>query len=355
MKAIFLPFITIVMAFVVALCAAYFSIFGLVLIFSGATIAVIAMASALEISKLVMTSVLFNYYKSLPFLVTLYSTLAIFVLMVITSAGIYGFLSAAYQQSQAPLVDLTHKLQLAEEEHERKVARLKQMDDVVAGIAANFVTKRLEEKKQQAPEREELRVRINELEQNIRTYTESKLNTEVHIGPIIKIAEAFNVPRDYAAHLLILLFVFVFDPLAVIMTLCFNVMIRSNRDEAITIVPPTNHAIVPTLPVDLNQSTPVSNPNVVASVVTDPPSIIIDSVTASEVGEIEIMESSIEPAELVSADATAVDNSSVVSELGNELDRIRKMIEGGQVVPVHGKASLRDQLITNIQHGKLLD
>jgi hypothetical protein len=219
------------MALFVAAAAAYFSIYGLALIFSGAMIPVIIMASALEVGKLCATSVVYNYWKDLSYLMRGYLISAILVLMLITSGGIYGFLSSAYQQDQLPLEKITEKIKLLDIEYNRKVGRLKQMDDIISSISSNYISKRLEEKKQQRTEREQLATRINEIENEKLEISNKKIETESHIGPIIYIAKALNRTTDDAIHWLILLFVFAFDPLAVALTIVANMLTRIRKDK----------------------------------------------------------------------------------------------------------------------------
>lgn len=211
--------------------AGYFSIYGLVLIFSGAVIPVMIMAGSLEVGKLVLTSVLFNYWRKMNFLLTFYCVVAVICLMVITSVGIYGFLSSAYQTNQAPLAQINKRIELLDQEFERKNARLLQMDKVVEAIPSNMVNSRLREKRQQDPERKMLQARVIEIEKEKLEISNSQLETEVHLGPIVKIAEAFGVTKDRAVHLLIMLFIFVFDPLAVALTLCVNVVISDKINQ----------------------------------------------------------------------------------------------------------------------------
>ena len=89
----------LILALVVAGCAAYFSVWGLSQLFAGASTAVIIMASALEIGKVVTTTALHTYWKQLAGTLKLYLTISVGILMIITSAGIYGFLSNAYQST----------------------------------------------------------------------------------------------------------------------------------------------------------------------------------------------------------------------------------------------------------------
>lgn len=236
-------------AFVVAAAAAYFSIYGLILIFPGAAVAVAVMASALEAGKLLATSILYNYWKQLGFLMRTYFVVAILVLMVITSGGIYGFLSAAYQTNKMPLEQINQRIELLDAEFERKSARLQQMDDIIASIGANYISKRLEEKEQQRPEREALTARLNEIETEKYEIKSQRIETEAHIGPVIYMAEVFEITPDKATNFLILLFIFVFDPLAVALTISVNMLVKNKKEQRGEEAPPSSEVSKEDVPV----------------------------------------------------------------------------------------------------------
>ena len=101
------PFLIAFSALAVSASAAFYSVSGLSKLFAGASLEVIIMATSLEISKLVIVSLLYQYRKSIPKLLKYYLTSSAVVLVLITSMGIYGFLSAAYQEtaSKAGTVD----------------------------------------------------------------------------------------------------------------------------------------------------------------------------------------------------------------------------------------------------------
>src|SRR5579862_8527709 len=86
-------------ALLIALCAAFFSVYGITTLFAGASISVMVMASSLEIGKLVGTTFLYRYWKKCSRLLKTYLFGAITILMIITSMGIFGYLSAAFQKS----------------------------------------------------------------------------------------------------------------------------------------------------------------------------------------------------------------------------------------------------------------
>ena len=101
MKKYILPFLIALSALSVSASAAFYSITGLSKLFAGASFAVIIMASSLEIAKLVIASFLYQYRKTAAKLLKVYLTIALGVLILITSAGIYGFLSSAYETTSA--------------------------------------------------------------------------------------------------------------------------------------------------------------------------------------------------------------------------------------------------------------
>ena len=101
LRKIIFPFIIAVTALAISGSAATFSVIGLSKLFAGAATAVIIMTGTLEASKLVVASLLHQYWSSLNRLLKIYLTLAVLVLIMITSMGIYGYLSAAYQETAA--------------------------------------------------------------------------------------------------------------------------------------------------------------------------------------------------------------------------------------------------------------
>jgi len=93
------PIIIALSALSVSASAAFYSVFGLSMLFAGASTQVIIMAGTLEVAKLVVASLLYQYWDRINILLRIYFLIATFVLMVITSGGIYGFLSGAYQET----------------------------------------------------------------------------------------------------------------------------------------------------------------------------------------------------------------------------------------------------------------
>jgi len=232
---VFIAILTLV-TLAIAGSAAYFSIFGLAQIFSGAFWPVVIMASSLEAGKLVAASFAYRYRKKINVLMMGYLLVAILTLMTITSAGIFGFLSSAYQQDILPIKLQQQKLTLLEKEKaeleslkQERLQRKKQIDNDISALPNNYVTGRQRLLESYGSEINQLRVDIASYTKDIRTKTlqisevKNKITeSEVHVGPIIYIASVFNKGVDDATKWLIVLIIFAFDPLAVILTIGVN-------------------------------------------------------------------------------------------------------------------------------------
>ena len=108
------PFIIASSALSVSASATFYSISGLSKLFAGAALAVIIMTTSLEVAKLVIASLLYQYRKTIPKLLKYYLTVAAVILVLITSMGIYGFLSAAYQETAAKAGSIDAQISLIE-------------------------------------------------------------------------------------------------------------------------------------------------------------------------------------------------------------------------------------------------
>ena len=108
------PLLIAFSALSVSASAAFYSVSGLSKLFAGAAFAVIVMAASLEIAKLVIASLLYQYRKTLPIFLKWYLSMACVVLILITSMGIYGFLSAAYQETAAKAGNVDSQIALIE-------------------------------------------------------------------------------------------------------------------------------------------------------------------------------------------------------------------------------------------------
>ena len=229
--------------------AAYFSIYGLAAIFSGAFWPVVIMASSLEAGKLVAASYVYRYRKKISFLMKTYLISAIFILMIITSAGIFGFLSSAYQEDVLPLEEMETQIELYEgrkiELDQLKLERIEQrsrLDAQIDAIPGTHSTNRRKMRESQKEERAQIDADLKRFAIELQTASEerNKLKTQViqqrvHTGPIIFIAKVFDREVDDATKWMIILIIFAFDPLAVILTIGANIAIleRVKKHETV--------------------------------------------------------------------------------------------------------------------------
>jgi hypothetical protein len=144
------PFIIALSALSVSASAAYYSVSGLSKLFAGAAFAVIIMAGSLEVAKLVIASLLYQYRKTLPKFLKYYLSVACFVLILITSMGIYGFLSSAYQETASKAGTIDAQIALIETKRDNVKEQLavyttekesinSAVADLRAGLANNVI------------------------------------------------------------------------------------------------------------------------------------------------------------------------------------------------------------------------
>ena len=245
--------LTFVSAISISVIAAGYSIIGLATLFAGATLPIIAMGSALEVGKLVAASWLYNNWRNklLPRAIKAYLTMAVIVLIFITSMGIFGFLSKAHLDQVEPasnnaLLITQYDKQIAFEE--KTIARasdtLDQLDKALDKyIDMEYVTRGLKEREKQKEERDALNKVIEDanakiIELNNKKYSieDEQLKIEAEVGPIKYIAELIygDEAKDYfdeAVRWVIIVLIFVFDPLAVLLLIAANISLRSRNSE----------------------------------------------------------------------------------------------------------------------------
>jgi hypothetical protein len=247
-------FLTLLTALGLSGVAAYYSVIGLAQIFPGSFWPVVIMGSILEISKLVTVSWLYRNWRECPFLIKSYLSIAVVILMLITSMGIFGFLSKAHLEhsaDNAPLVDkialLDEKIKTEKENVESNRKAIKQYDEAVDQTMGRSTDEKGADKAQairrsQQKDRSRILQEIQQSQTTIAKYSEERapLSTELKkveadIGPIKYIAalaygEATNDIIDKAVRLVILLIIVVFDPLAILLIIAYNMSIRQKED-----------------------------------------------------------------------------------------------------------------------------
>ena len=245
--------ITFLSAISISVIAAGYSIMGLATLFAGAVIPIIAMGSALEVGKLVAASWLYNNWRNplVPKTIKAYLTSAVIVLIFITSMGIFGFLSKAHLDQVQPTSSNNIKIELIDKQIasqqniiDRSQNTLDRLDAALDKyIDMEYVTRGLKEREKQKPEREALNLAINNAINEIAKLTEEKGalqleqdKIEAEVGPIKYIAELIYGEQakdhfDKAVRWVIIVLIFVFDPLAVLLLIADNISLRSRKVE----------------------------------------------------------------------------------------------------------------------------
>jgi len=230
---------------ILSLTAAYYSIIGLTALFAGAVIPIIVMGSSLEFAKIVTASRLHRDWKAISIPRRMYMTLSVFVLMFITSMGIFGFLSKAHLDNAAnKSADVTadHASVKSEVDTDTKIIadidkQLLTLDSTVKDDYT-ILSKQNKLRHQLAQDKKEATVRLRENNKKLAQANLAVQKVEVEVGPLKYVAELIygegaKDHLDNAVRFIILLLVFVFDPLAIILLTdaSSRLMTKSDLDE----------------------------------------------------------------------------------------------------------------------------
>ena len=247
----FFGLLTLLVALAISTVAAYYSIVGLMAIFAGATTAIAIMGVVLEIGKLICASWTFTNWKKCPVIMKTYFIVAVVVLMLITSLGIFGFLSRAHITQSSPtalLVERIERINLKVNQRQTQVSRyqgrLDTLDQALQRyIELGAISKGLSKIGAMDNETNLLKTKISTLETEIDGLTDKKyglkteLNlAEVEVGPIRYVAsmiydDVSESQLEEAVRWIIILLIFVFDPLAVVLVIAANISLRDYRRE----------------------------------------------------------------------------------------------------------------------------
>ena len=256
-KRIF-PTIIALSALSVSASAAFYSVTGLSKLFAGASLQVLIMAGSLEFAKLVIASLLYQYWSQLNKLLRTYLSISTFILILITSAGIYGFLSGAYQETatKSGIIDkeislLELKKGRFEENRTYYLSEKKELDKSITelrnGLSNNTIQYKDRETGQiitttSSSQRKALEKQLttaissrNTISIKVETATDSISSLEINIldiqsnsevaselGPLKYISELTNTPMSNVVNILMLIIIFVFDPLAISLVVAAN-------------------------------------------------------------------------------------------------------------------------------------
>ncbi len=219
-------------ALVISGVGATFSVTGLAKLFSGAPTAVMFMAGALEFAKLICASFLHRTWNVMnPFLKT-YLTIAISILVAITSMGIFGYLTHAYQSTSEKLKATEVRIESFAKEEKRINSEIERLENEIKAIPEERISKRLEMQKEFAPQFETLKRQALDTNIRMRELNIQKLSFQTEIGPLLYVARAMGRDTDTVAHWLIFIFVMVFDPLAVCLVVSTSFAIQLAQKES---------------------------------------------------------------------------------------------------------------------------
>jgi len=243
--------LTLFVALAISAVAAYYSIVGLMAIFAGATTAIAIMGIVLEIGKLICASWTFQNWKTSPVSIRFYFILAVVVLMLITSLGIFGFLSRAHITQSSPTALISErieridlKIDQRQTQIKRYQGRLDTLDQALQRyIELGAISKGLAKIGAMDNETSLLKTKVEGLENEIDDLSDEKyglkteLNlAEVEVGPIRYVAsmlydDVSESQLEEAVRWIIVLLIFVFDPLAVVLVIAANISLRDYRKE----------------------------------------------------------------------------------------------------------------------------
>ena len=252
------PSIIALSALSVSASAAFYSVSGLSKLFAGATFEVIVMAGSLEVAKLVIASLLYQYWDTINKLLRAYLSIAAFILVIITSMGIYGFLSAAYQETYQKLVVNENQIEFLENKakfyeddvlrYDTELERISgnistlsnakatsiQVRDTsaVGGLRSTVSTAELRLAQSRIRVEEENRKEVNAKRtvaaDSLQTIKldilklENDSDTVGELGPLQYLSGLTGTPMDKIINILLLVIIFVFDPLAISLVVAAN-------------------------------------------------------------------------------------------------------------------------------------
>jgi len=246
MKFKLFPYIVALSALSVSASAAFYSVYGLSNLFAGASTAVIIMASSLELAKLVTASALYQYWSRVNLFLKTYLSIAIFVLIGITSAGIYGFLSGAYQETSVKSAIVASEISILESKQNRFIRDTEFLNNNIqdwSKALANpttiqyvdretgqlVTTTSSRQRRALEAQLEESRIAYTEASDSISSIDIQILalqagdETTRELGPLKYVSALIDKPMDSIINWFMLLIIFVFDPLAIALVIVANI------------------------------------------------------------------------------------------------------------------------------------
>jgi hypothetical protein len=254
----FFPSLIAFSALSVSASAAFYSVSGLSKLFAGASFEVIIMAGSLEVAKLVIASLLYQYWDTINKWLRVYLSMATVILVLITSMGIYGFLSAAYQETYSKLLVQENQIEFIENKAQFYEADLLRYDTELARISENInilsnakasgiqvrdttsstgfrqtistTELRMAQKRIETEEvnRKEVQIKRQVAADSLQTFRleildlQNTSETAGELGPLQYLSGLTGTPMDKIINWLLLVIIFVFDPLAIALVVAAN-------------------------------------------------------------------------------------------------------------------------------------
>jgi hypothetical protein len=234
-------------ALIIAGCAAFFSVTGLGVLFSGASTAVMVMAGSLEFAKLVAATYLKQMWDEIKGFNKWYLTIAVGILMMITSAGIFGYLSNAFQAQSLQLQQVDREVLVYSTKIEQNTAQITQLNTQLGQLSStqsailekgkvnNRLLRSIDSKDKQVAT---INKKISDLQdenaknnEKINEIKVKNLGLEKEVGGFRFIAEAFGIELKNVVKFFIFLIVIVFDPLAIALIIAFNGLIGKKKEK----------------------------------------------------------------------------------------------------------------------------
>ena len=231
----FFAFLVGLSALCIAGSAAFFSVFGLSKLFAGATKEVIVMAGSLEFGKLISASFLYRYWDKVNKALRTYLLVGIITLVGITSAGIFGFLSNAYQGATIEFEKESTKLLYKEDRlsqlEEDKIYLKDELEIAILELPDNYITAKRQLRADYNPKVLEINDQILGVKAEIGNLKTALVETGVDVGPAIYLARVFGTDIDTVVKFFIFILIFVFDPMAVVLVICYNVVLLDRQGK----------------------------------------------------------------------------------------------------------------------------
>jgi len=207
--------------------AAFFSVTGIAMLFSGSFLAVALMATSLEVGKLVTASFLYRYWNIINWIQKTYMVIAAVVLIGITSMGIFGFLSNSYMGASQDFNVMITKLDVYKDQlevlEEDKQFLKDELEIAVNSLPDNYITAKRNLRNEYNPLITEKTTQIGDLKNKIGSLEIEMVDTGVDVGPLLYIADAFDTDVDTAVKYIMFVLIAVFDPLAVMLVISLNI------------------------------------------------------------------------------------------------------------------------------------